>query len=256
VLYSCGGAEGAGLAGRYSAALVSLPLYTDGSAIHIRGSYLTSMSLPTTPPLDAGLVFVEQPDRGAMQRLVLGADRDGETLWVDAGGAAETYGLLGEGSTRRELRGIHVARAFQAHQHHQLVRDLVCEASERTAMVVAPNLATLYEAAAETDRLFDGSLALLSDLADALDVPMLVSAPRGTDRQREAIRERAVDIVECRRTSQGYAFETDEFETAGYWHRGWWQTTIPYWVELCGVADEESAVETVVPTPLAAAVSE
>jgi len=27
-------------------------------------------------------------------------------------------------------------------------------------------------------------------------------------------------------------------------------------VELCGVADEESAVETVVPTPLAAAVSE
>jgi len=216
------------------------------------------MSRPTTPPLDAGLVFVAQPDRAALQRLVRGAERDGEVLWVDAGGVAETYGLLDEGSTRRELRGIRVARAFQAHQHHQLVRNLVSEASERTALIVAPNLAALYEAAdhaaAETERLFDGSLALLADLADALSVPVLVSAPHGTDDHRAAIRERAADVVECRRTSQGYAFETDEFETTAYWRRGWWQTTIPYWVELCGAVDGESAAETVPATPLEAAV--
>jgi len=220
--------------------------------------YVTSMSQPTTPPLDAGLVFVEQPDRGAIQRLVRGADRAGETLWVDAGGVAETYGLLDDRSARTELRGVRVARAFQAHQHHQLVRDLVGEASGRTALVVAPNLAALYEAAdgpdAETERLFEGSLALLADLADALEVPVLVSAPHGSDHHRAAIRERAADVVECRRTSQGYAFETEEFETTAYWHRGWWQTTIPYWVELCGAVDGKAAAETVAPAPLEAAV--
>ncbi|MBX0285983.1 hypothetical protein [Haloarcula salinisoli] len=212
------------------------------------------MTQSTTPPLDAGLVFVEQPDRAALQRLVRGAEREGETLWVDAGGVAETYGLLDEGANRRELRGIRIARAFQAHQHHQLVRDLVGEASARTALVVAPNLAALYEAAdgpsTETERLFDGSLALLADLADALDVPVLVSAPHGTDAHRAAIRERAADVIECRRTSQGYAFETDEFETTAYWHRGWWQTTIPYWVDLYGAVDGEPAAAETAPATL------
>ena len=212
------------------------------------------MTRPTTPPLDAGLVFAEQPDRAALQRLVRGAEREGETLWVDAGGVAETYGLLGEGATRRDLQGIRVARAFQAHQHHQLVRALVSEASERTALVVAPNLAALYEAAdgaaAETERLFEGSLALLADLADALDVPVLVSAPRGTDAHRAAIRERAADVVECRQTSQGYAFETDDFQTTAYWHRGWWQTTIPYWVDLYGAVDGEPAAGETAPATL------
>jgi len=120
------------------------------------------MSLPTTPTLDAGLVFVEAPDREAMGRLVRGAARDGETLWVDAAGAANTYDLL-EG--RRELQGIRIARAFQAHQHHQLVRDLVAEASGRTALVVAPN----YHAAAADRAAFEASLALLADLGDTRD---------------------------------------------------------------------------------------
>jgi len=123
------------------------------------------MTRPTTPQLDAGLVFVEQPDRAALQRLVRGAEREGETLWVDAGGVAETYGLLNEGASRRDLRGIRVARAFQAHQHHQLVRDLVAEASGRTALVVAPN----YHAAAADRAAFEASLALLADLGDTRD---------------------------------------------------------------------------------------
>ena len=217
------------------------------------------MTRPTTPPLDAGLVFVERPDRGAMQRLVLGSTHDGETLWVDAGGAANTYELLDGDSTRRELRGIRIARAFQVHQHHQLVRDLVAEASGRTGLVVAPNVAALYEAAdvaaATVERLFDATLAMLAGLADALGVPVLVSAPRASESRREAVRERATDVVECRRTGLGYAFETEGFETPGYWHRGWWQTTIPYWVDLCGAVGTDAPTD-VAPTPAEVAVSE
>lgn len=211
------------------------------------------MTVTATPPLDAGLAYVEQPDRGAIHRLVLGSDHDGETLWVDAGGAASTYGLTAQAPNRRALRGIRVARAFTAHQHHQIVRNAVETASERTGLVAAPNVAALYEqadaSAAEIDRLFDASLALLADLATALDVPALVTAPHAGDERRAAVRERASDEIECRRTDLGYAFATDEFQTTGYWQQGWWQTTIPYWVELFGAVGSNPAAELVEPTP-------
>ncbi len=220
------------------------------------------MTTAQTPPLEPGLTCVEQPDVGALHRLVLGSDVDAtedttgpsagrETLWIDAGGAASTYGLTAQAPTRRALRGIRVARAFTAHQHHQLVRNAVGEASGRTGLVVAPNVAALYDGAdasdAEIDRLFRASLELLADLADALAVPVLVSAPRASDERRAAVRERADREIECERTDLGYAFATEGFETTGYWQRGWWQTTIPYWAELCGtVAERAEALE---PTP-------
>ncbi|SFS12812.1 hypothetical protein SAMN05216559_4134 [Halomicrobium zhouii] len=210
------------------------------------------MTATATPPLDAGLALVEQPDSGAIQRLVLGSEHDGEVLWIDAGGAASTYGLTAQIPNRRALRGIRVARAFTAHQHHQLVRNAVAAANERTGLIVAPNVATLYEAAdasaAEIDRLFDASVGLLADLASALDAPALVSAPRAGDERRAAVRDLATTEIECRRTDLGYAFATDEFETTGYWQHGWWQTTIPYWVELCGAVEDRAALDAVEPS--------
>ncbi|MCU4800764.1 hypothetical protein OB920_10310 [Halobacteria archaeon HArc-gm2] len=210
------------------------------------------MTATATPPLDAGLALVEQPDSGAIQRLVLGSDHDGEALWIDAGGAASTYRLTAQVPNRQALRGIRVARAFTAHQHHQLVRNAVAAANERTGLIVAPNVATLYEAAdasdAEIDRLFDASIGLLADLADALDAPALVSAPRAGDERRATVRDLAATEIECRRTDLGYAFATDEFETTGYWQHGWWQTTIPYWVELCGAVADRVALDAVEPS--------
>jgi len=199
------------------------------------------MSATATPPLEAGLALVEQPDSGAIQRLVLGSEHDGEALWIDAGGAASTYGLTAQAPNRRALQGIRVARAFTAHQHYQIVRNAVEAASERTGLVVAPNVAVMYEeadaSAAEIDRLFDAAVELLDELGRALDVPVLVSAPYASDERRAAVRERANAEIECRRTDLGYAFATDEFQTTGYWQHGWWQTTIPYWVELFGARE-------------------
>ncbi len=213
------------------------------------------MRATTTPPLDAGLTYVQQPDAGAIHRLVLGSDHaDGarETLWVDAGGAASTYGLTAQAPNRRALQGIRVARAFTAHQHHRIVRNAVAAASERTGLVVAPNVALRYEGAdapaAEIDRLFDASVGLLADLADALDVPVLVSAPHAGEERRATVRDLATSEIECRRTDLGYAFATDEFETTGYWQHGWWQTTIPYWVDLFGSVADRAATDAVEPT--------
>lgn len=207
-----------------------------------------------TPPLDPGLVYVDQPDgRGALSRIVRDADA-AETLWIDAGGAGSTYGLTADGD-RHALRGLRIARAFTAHQHHTLVRRALDAASGRTDLVVAPNVAALYEAAdgpdAETDRLYEATCSLLAALAGSLDVPVLVSAPAAGDDVQDALRERADSEWTCRDTDLGYAVDAPGFTPPGYWRDGWWQTTIPYWVDCCGAV---GAVETATADPVALAI--
>lgn len=197
-----------------------------------------------TPALEPGLTFVAQPDgRGGVAPLVRNADAT-ETLWVDARGAASTYALTADGD-RHALRGIRVARAFTAHQHHALVRRAVDAVSGRTDLVAAPNLAALYEAAdgpeAELDRLYAATCSLLSALAASTGVTVLTTAPDATDAHRETLREQASHELTCRPTDFGYAIDAPGFTQSGYWGEGWWQTTIPYWVEVCGAVDHLEA---------------
>lgn len=131
------------------------------------------------------------------------------------------------------LVGIRIARASQAHQPFQFVHDTIHEASGRTDLLVATNPATHYEHAdhpdVEVDRLFKGAITLLSSLAHPLGVPLLVSAPYASEEKRKAIRELAIDEIEYHRTSLGYAFKSDNFETHGYWQPVWWQMIPTGW---------------------------
>jgi hypothetical protein len=43
-------------------------------------------------------------------------------------------------------------------------------------------------------------------------------------------------VVDCESTSQGLHYAAEDFETTVYVADGYWQTTIPYWVDLFGVA--------------------
>ena len=45
-------------------------------------------------------------------------------------------------------------------------------------------------------------------------------------------------MIECELTEHGYHFESDTFETLVYVQDGYWQTTILYWIQLLGMADE------------------
>jgi len=207
--------------------------------------------MDVTPPLEPGVTVAEQPDRGAIQRLVLETDVEGEALWIDAGGTASTYDLTDLAPNRRAFSGINIARAFTAHQHADLVRHTVTRASGRTGLVVAPNVALLYEAtdmgAAEIDPLFERTVTLLGGLAESLSIPVLVTAPRASDALYDRIDELASHEIACTATGLGYAFSTEDFETQGYWHDGWWQTTIPYWVDLVGAVGDLDPVEAVDP---------
>jgi len=209
----------------------------------------------TVPRLESGLTVLERPERRstALHRLVLAelGRRDGGAFWLDARNEASTYALYDLATTRRRLDGLRVARAFTAYQHHSLVRAVARNASPDTELLVAPCLTSLYRDDGVPDReaadLLESSLTILGELADVLDVPILVTAdadgPAGGDSLDALLADHADAEIECTRTSAGLKYASDGFETTVYLSDGYWQTTIPYWVELFGaVVEEEPAV--------------
>ena len=211
---------------------------------------------PTMPRLESGLTVLERPERRstALHRLALAelGHRDGGAFWLDARNEASTYALYDLAPSRRRLEGVQVARAFTAYQHHSLVRAVARRASPNTGLVVAPCLASLYRDDDVPDReaadLLESSLTILGELADVLDVPVLVTADAGTDASRgddldALLADHADAEIECVRTDAGLKYAGDGFETTVYLSDGYWQTTIPYWVELLGaVVEDEPAV--------------
>ena len=202
------------------------------------------------PELDAGLtrLDVAEPRSRAFYRLVADAlaERRGETLWIDARNHASTRALHDHAPRGRALEGVRIARAFTAYQHHTLVGDLPGRATSRTAMVVAPATVDLYRDPDvpdhETDRLLDATLTTLAATADALSIPVLVTTPRDDD-LADRVEARADRTIEAAETAMGVAYEGPEFQTDAYWQDGYWQTTIPSWVDLLGAVGDQSPVE-------------
>lgn len=202
----------------------------------------------TLPTLDPGVTLLRRPEPRdtALHRLVVAelSRNGGPAYWVDARSEAATrvlYETAGPESAG-VLSGLRIARAFTAHQHHELVRSLPARVSPEASLVVVPRLPALYRdpdvADAEASRLLDSTLAVLRELAEAMDLSVLVTADGADDALAARVADAADDEVECRRTEMGLAFESETFATDAYWRDGWWQTTVPYWVDLLGVAPE------------------
>lgn len=213
----------------------------DGAAAVLLGS---------TPTLDAGLTLLETPGGGALHRLVVDelGRRDGRACWVDARNRASTYALYEAAGDRDHLLDdLRIARAFTAYQHHELVRRTVREVDADTDLLVVPRVAALYRdgdvPAGEARAMLRSTLATLAELADACDLAVLVTRPAGGEGRRSAtggdrltaLVDDAVDrTLTCESTPFGLRFDGEGVEQYGYYCRGHWQTTIPYWVDLCG----------------------
>ncbi|QLG29869.1 hypothetical protein HUG10_19865 (plasmid) [Halorarum halophilum] len=129
----------------------------------------------------------------------------------------------------------------------ELTATVLGRASSRPELIVASNMAFHYrdsEVPSFIDkRLLEISTALLAQLAQALSVPVLVTAcSAAADEFTEIIREYADRELQATATSQGIHYEGEEFETEVYWVDGVMQTTIPYWVRLLGVLGEEEEI--------------
>ncbi|MBV0901426.1 P-loop NTPase family protein [Haloarcula salina] len=194
------------------------------------------------PTLEPGVTFLDDGDTPAALYRLVGrhlADANGSTYWLDARNAASPDAIRRH-ADGRVARSVRVARAFTGYQHYELVRSLPAEVTPRTALVVVPNVASLYAEddvpAFEAEAMFDATLELLAALADALAVPVLVTARERRDRVRDA----ADRTVTAQRTQAGLRVDGPSFRTDVYWHDWGFQTTIPYWVDLLGAADADA----------------
>jgi len=201
---------------------------------------------PPTPDLSPGVTLLWAPPRStALHQVALSAlhAAAGLGVWVDARDVASTT-LLGDLATPRTLRRLRIARSWTAYQHHELVRRLPGLLDARTDLVVAPAVASLYAdddvPSPEDRRYLTATLTVLAELARVLDCAVLVSAPPG-GAFADLVRSYAGYEIAVERTALGHRFVAEDFETTVYWGDGWWQTTIPYWVDLLGAAGADAA---------------
>ncbi|WP_207591215.1 hypothetical protein [Halomontanus rarus] len=192
-----------------------------------------------TLEVDAGLTMCRVPSTRstAIHHLACSQLADGRRgYWIDARNTASTHVLYDCAPSPRALAGLQIARAFTAYQHHSLVRRVARVADPRAELLVAPNVVDLYRdddlREYEREELLAATLTILGELGHALECPVLVTA---ADEDAAAIVSEYADReIECLETREGIRFEGEGVQTEGYWHGSYWQTTIPYWVEVCG----------------------
>lgn len=208
------------------------------------------------PSLTNGVIRLHRPSMRstALHKLVIDhlTTTAGNVLWIDARNNASTYALHELAPSHRALAGICIARAFTAYQHHSLVRRLLEHANERTRLIVAPCLTSLYAdddvPAQEATDLCTASLAILRALADSYDIPVVITAADHTPVLADRVAAAVDHDITCEETPLGLKYAAEEFETELYWDEGYWQTTIPYWVDLLGaVADPAPPMATATP---------
>lgn len=238
----------------FDCSLVSLSDRGDGSRLSLRFSIGQTEMLSDSasvctddiiPRLDPGLVALERPSSRstALHQLVVShmCQTDGRILWVDARNNASTYVLSDLAPSTCAISNLRVARAFTAYQHHSLIGDLLAELSATTSLLVVPCVASLYEDDdvhdSEARGLLEATLTTLAEIASVFEIPVLVSTA-GSDDLDDLVVEYTTDTIACELTDHGYHYETDEFETLVYRNDGYWQTTIPYWVDRFGAVDE------------------
>jgi hypothetical protein len=202
------------------------------------------------PDLDAGLTVLRTPHPRAtvLHRLALATvrDTDGVAYWLDAKNTASTYALHELAEHPRCLRRIRIARAFTAHQQFTLCERLVNCITPRTGCVVVPNAASLYRdddvPAYEAEPLFEAAITALTEVCTTYGVRLLVTDAGPADDLTEILDAAATATYDAEETKLGTRVVGEDFETTVYWDDTGWQTTIPYWVDLCGTVDETAAV--------------
>ena len=234
------------------------------------------------PSLDPGITLLDiEADRGVpvIHSLVLDEllVSNGPAFWVDANGYATTTSFARLAPSMRLLDRIHVARGFTAYQHYGAVSSIpdAVKRSIRTAtrfeadthpesggdsdgdgtpsLLVAPAIDASYrtedalgEDHAET--LLTRSLAELTAIADAYDVPVLLTRT-GRGPQTTPIERAATQHLTCKSTRMGPRFVGEDFETLVYPVEDgqYYQTTFAYWRQLLGTRAAQVGVTTDAP---------
>lgn len=195
------------------------------------------------PAVPDGLVVLRRPHprSAALHRLVADELRqqDGPAYWVDGSNDASTQELYRHAS-RRTLAGLRLTRAFTAYQHYEAVRDLPAVARPGTTLIVAPGVSALYADDDvpdwEAGDMLDAGVTVLRETAHALDCPVLATVD-ASGPLADTVLDAADHELVVEHTEFGFRYTGEDFETTAYAGTGYWQTTIPYWVDLLGTTD-------------------
>lgn len=208
----------------------------------------TSEALHHLPAPEPGLTCLRLPRlrSASFHQFALGTlPQQGITYWVDAASIASSYTIYDLAPSERWLSGLRIARAFTAYQHFSLVQEVVQRVSHRTARLLVPNVTRLYRdddvPEHESVDMLAAVVQGVGAVADSYDLPVVTSVAHD-DELAEHVVDAADHVVACEETRLGNRFHGDGVETTAYWNDGYWQTTIPYWVELCGAIGEGETI--------------
>ncbi len=161
----------------------------------------------------------------------------GDALWIDPGTHAQTAPLVDLAPTDRILDRVRIARGFTPFQHVELLRSLPGLLTDRTELVVVPQLDRYYRDetlfAREGRDMLVAGIATLARVARERDIAVLVTRLKADDFS-EPIETAAQQELQCQSTPFGPRFQTDTDETVVYPVDGgrWVQTTLAFWAEV------------------------
>ena len=197
--------------------------------------------VPELPTLNGGIHLLETDSRtsGALQSLVLDHllthGEATEAVWVDSRGNGSAAPLARLAPSMWILNRVEIARGFTAFQHYSLLDDLIAQVESNTALVVLPELDWFYRSDdlhhGEGERMLSAGVALVEDLHERSDVPILVTQT-ASDGFSQPVRGMADEVIRCEVTQQGPRFIGEGFETLVYPGNGYVQTTLAYWQRI------------------------
>lgn len=195
---------------------------------------------PELPRLSPGVWLLETGDRDVAALGSLAIDHllleGGTAVWIDARGYGRSQVLREIAPAPRVLDRILIARGFTAFQHASIAASAADAIDDRTALLVAPAVDSLYRdddvRGVDPQDLLLRTLARLAGYARAYDVPVLLTRT-GTDRLGRVVTNLAQETIAVERTRFGPRFVADGFETLVYpAERGLVQTTLAFWARV------------------------
>ncbi|MFB6296420.1 MAG: hypothetical protein ABEH66_06230 [Halobacteriales archaeon] len=193
------------------------------------------------PALDPGLQLLDADPEASHALHAVAVDHvlsaGGDACWIDPGHHARTAPLVDVAPSDRILDRVRVARGFTAFQHLALLESLPDLLTDRTALIVVPDVDGYYRdddlLATEGQEMLLTGLASLAQVARTADIPVVLTR-REDDSFSAPVANAATRTIRCEATRLGPRFRTDDAEsdeTLVYpvAESGLVQTTLAFW---------------------------
>jgi hypothetical protein len=189
------------------------------------------------PRIASGINLVHKPEELPVFQSFVAAELEGRNntaVWIDSKNESSTYALASFGSPGI-MEKVRIGRAFTPFQHHSLIHQVDEFIQENTKLLVLPNLDYFYLDGQikdwEAEELFQEIWKQILDLRYQYDLKVLVSLSSWkSDLTHPVIRD-AENSIKVEKTSQGWKYESDDFEQHAYRDGGEVQTTVSCWMQ-------------------------